>query len=69
VSFHWRFSIVYSGMIENDESIKKFLSKQGFKFYSETDPEVLVNLMEYHFQKEPGSENKFLSSAKKHGYM
>jgi glucosamine--fructose-6-phosphate aminotransferase (isomerizing) len=42
VSFHGRFSIVHRGMIENYESINFFLSKQGFKFYSETDTEVLV---------------------------
>jgi glucosamine--fructose-6-phosphate aminotransferase (isomerizing) len=64
VNFHVRFSIVHRGMIENYESIKIFLSKRGFKFYSETDTEVLVKAIKYDFQKEPDSENKFLSSAK-----
>ena len=38
--------IVHNGIIENYESIKEFLIKKGYKFESETDTEVLVNLIE-----------------------
>jgi glucosamine--fructose-6-phosphate aminotransferase (isomerizing) len=65
VSFGGLFTIVHNGVIENYESIKNFLSDSGYKFYSETDTEVLVNLIEYHFNKEKDSGNKFLRSVQK----
>ena len=39
--------IVHNGIIENYFSIKHELIEQGFNFYSDTDTEVLVNLIEY----------------------
>lgn len=38
--------IIHNGIIENYESIKKELSKRGYTFASDTDTEVLVNLIE-----------------------
>ena len=38
--------IVHNGIIENYESIKSVLVKKGYHFKSETDTEVLVNLIE-----------------------
>ena len=38
--------IVHNGIIENYESIKSVLIKKGYHFKSETDTEVLVNLIE-----------------------
>ena len=38
--------IIHNGIIENYESIKKELIKRGYHFSSETDTEVLVNLIE-----------------------
>ncbi len=38
--------IIHNGIIENYESIKKELIKRGYTFKSETDTEVLVNLIE-----------------------
>ena len=40
-------SIVHNGIIENYASIKKVLIENGFTFSSDTDTEVLVNLIEY----------------------
>lgn len=39
-------AIIHNGIIENYESIKKELSKRGYTFQSDTDTEVLVNLIE-----------------------
>jgi len=39
--------IVHNGIIENYFSIKQELISEGFNFYSDTDTEVLVNLIEY----------------------
>ncbi len=38
--------IIHNGIIENYESIKKELTKRGYVFHSDTDTEVLVNLIE-----------------------
>ncbi len=59
------FAIVHNGVIENYESIKKFLTQQGYSFYSDTDTEVLANLISYHFKKEKESQNIFLTSVQK----
>ena len=48
-----KISIVHNGIIENYSAIKKMLLSQGFAFNSDTDTEVLVNLIE-HFKN---SEN------------
>ncbi len=40
-------AIVHNGIIENYQSIKKDLQKEGYNFISETDTEVLVQLIEY----------------------
>ncbi|WP_109302237.1 glutamine--fructose-6-phosphate transaminase (isomerizing) [Aquimarina sp. AU474] len=38
--------IIHNGIIENYESLRKELSNRGYTFKSETDTEVLVNLIE-----------------------
>jgi len=38
--------IIHNGIIENYESLKKELKKRGYTFSSDTDTEVLVNLIE-----------------------
>ncbi|MBK6876540.1 MAG: glutamine--fructose-6-phosphate transaminase (isomerizing) [Ignavibacteria bacterium] len=42
--------LVHNGIIENYISIKKKLSLEGFSFTSDTDSEILTNLVEYHFR-------------------
>ena len=44
--------IIHNGIIENYESIKVELTKRGYSFTSETDTEVLVNLIEEVQKKE-----------------
>ena len=48
-----RLVLVHNGIIENYESLKAYLSEKGFVFHSETDTEVLVNLIE-HIQQTQG---------------
>ena len=54
-------------MIENYASIKKFLLTKGYTFLSETDTEVLCNLLAYHYQKEPQAAegSRFVESVRK----
>ncbi|WP_422349328.1 glutamine--fructose-6-phosphate transaminase (isomerizing) [Flagellimonas sp.] len=44
--------IIHNGIIENYESIKKALTERGYTFESDTDTEVLVNLIEEVKKKE-----------------
>jgi len=44
--------IIHNGIIENYDSIKKELIKRGYVFHSDTDTEVLVNLIEEVKKKE-----------------
>jgi len=39
--------LVHNGIIENYDTIKTELIQKGFEFHSETDTEVLVNLIQY----------------------
>ena len=41
-----RVAIIHNGIIENYEPLKKELLKRGYTFTSDTDTEVLVNLIE-----------------------
>ena len=45
------FSIVHNGIIENFEELKLFLQQNEFTFKSQTDTEVIVNLISYYFQE------------------
>lgn len=44
------FVLVHNGIIENYAEIKADLIKKGFTFQSDTDTEVLVNLIEYFYR-------------------
>lgn len=41
--------LVHNGIIENYTTLKKKLEKSGYTFYSETDTEILVNLIQFHY--------------------
>jgi len=45
------FAIVHNGIIENFYGLKSFLIKEGYSFKSQTDTEVIVNLIEYYYKK------------------
>lgn len=45
------FSIVHNGIIENYSDIKKMLQMNNYIFYSETDTEVIVNLLSYNYKR------------------
>lgn len=50
VSKSGRFYVVHNGIIENYKELKEYLQKKGYSFYSDTDTEVFVNLVECFFQ-------------------
>lgn len=44
------FSIVHNGIIENYQDLKIKLIKKGYTFQSQTDSEVIVQLLDYYYQ-------------------
>jgi glucosamine--fructose-6-phosphate aminotransferase (isomerizing) len=47
VSYKGNFIVVHNGIIENYATLKKHLESRGVKFSSQTDTEVLANLIEH----------------------
>ena len=46
-----KIAIVHNGIIENFEELKSSLQNKGYKFQSETDTEVIVNLIQQNFDE------------------
>ena len=51
VSENGRIAIVHNGIIENYLELKEHLQKLGVTFQSETDSEVVAQLLEYHYNE------------------
>ena len=59
------FSVVHNGIIENYSELKEFLVKHGYSFLSQTDTEVIPNLIHYYFSKDTNNdEYRFLRAVK-----
>ena len=57
------FAVVHNGIIENYAEIKKALENKGYHFLSETDTEVIPNLIHYYFSKDTNNDDlRFLSA-------
>ena len=46
---------VHNGIIENYQELKNKLLRKGYTFYSETDTEVAVKLIDYYYKKYEGT--------------
>lgn len=53
LSNNGKIALVHNGIIENYDTIKTMLTEKGFTFASETDTEVLVNLIQYFMDLKP----------------
>ncbi len=59
------FSVVHNGIIENYHELRNFLTQNGYTFYSQTDTEVIPNLVHYYYQKDENhDELRFLRAIK-----
>lgn len=59
------FSVVHNGIIENYNELRKFLTDNGYTFYSQTDTEVIPNLIHYYYSKDTeNDENKILRAVR-----
>ena len=51
VSAGGKFAVIHNGIIENYVEIKEFLVAQGVRFRSETDTEVVAQLLEFYYNE------------------
>jgi len=59
------FAVVHNGIIENYNELKEFLISKGYNFLSQTDTEVIPNLIHYYFNNNAlNYEDSFLSAVK-----
>ncbi len=63
------FAVVHNGIIENYSELRDFLTKNGYEFYSQTDTEVIPNLIHYYYTNGPVSilkdkKERFLGAVK-----
>ena len=45
------FAVVHNGIIENYNVLRDFLISKGYHFFSQTDTEVIPNLIHYYYEK------------------
>ena len=59
------FSVVHNGIIENFNELRRFLIEKGYTFYSQTDTEIIPNLIHYYFTKDTENDDlKFLRAVR-----
>lgn len=59
------FSVVHNGIIENYTELREMLIEKGYKFVSETDTEVIPNLINYYYKQEKTEDEiSFLRAVK-----
>ena len=58
------FSVVHNGIIENYQELRDFLISKGFNFLSQTDTEVIPNLISYYHSKLEDTDDKFIKAVR-----
>lgn len=56
------FAVVHNGIIENYKELRCFLEDSNYSFYSQTDTEIIPNLIHYYYSKEEKTKKNFLHS-------
>jgi len=65
-----KIAVIHNGIIENYQEIRKMLVENGFNFYSETDTEVIPNLIEFEMRHGKKFEEATVETVKKlEGYF
>lgn len=56
------FAVIHNGIIENYQQIKKLLKRHGYSFHSDTDTEVVPNLIDFNYKKLKDVEKAFIAT-------
>lgn len=59
------FAVVHNGIIENYVELKDLLKQNGYSFYSDTDTEIIPNLIDYFYNKDTKNDDLKLLRAVK----
>lgn len=51
LSMNGKICVVHNGIIENYAEVRNFLKRKGYEFQSETDSEVVAQLIEFYYNK------------------
>jgi glucosamine--fructose-6-phosphate aminotransferase (isomerizing) len=57
-----QFYVIHNGIIENYQEIKALLTKHGYNFYSDTDTEVVPNLISFNYKKLKDVKKAFIAT-------
>ena len=60
IDYTGKIALVHNGIIENYAILKKWLIKEGCPFKTETDTEVVANLIGYFYKKNTSSQCRIL---------
>jgi glucosamine--fructose-6-phosphate aminotransferase (isomerizing) len=60
-----KLAIVHNGIIENYAELRTDLEKKGYHFRSETDSEVIANLLQYNFDQSPDVKKSMIETISK----
>ena len=58
------FAVVHNGIIENYQELREFLANKGYHFLSQTDTEVVPNLIHYYYTHQSTSAPSFLEAVR-----
>ncbi len=58
-------SVVHNGIVENYVELREELREEGYIFHSETDSEVIVQLLDFYYKKQPVMKDALLKTAKR----
>lgn len=64
ISNNKKIVVIHNGIVENYQELKRALIKNGFSFYSQTDTEVIPNLIEYEMKKGKDFEQAAMDAMK-----
>jgi glucosamine--fructose-6-phosphate aminotransferase (isomerizing) len=53
LSLSGRVALVHNGIVENYAELRQYLSEQGYSFVSDTDTEIVVQLIDHYYADDP----------------
>jgi len=65
ISNNKKIVVIHNGIVENFQELRKFLKDKSFSFYSETDTEVIPNLIEFEMREGKNFEEAVISALRR----
>jgi len=65
ISNNGKIAVAHNGIVENYQELREFLKENGFAFYSQTDTEVIPNLIEFEMRSGLDFERACISALRR----